>query len=258
MYRAVIITGNSERHCAFANEVSKYFELVAIISEPKKNYYSDQRRQSIEVEKHFQRLIECEKKHFENNAFDSSVPRFNVSKNILNNLDLVLEITKFKPDIILLYGTGILKEVWLDAFPNKVINLHLGLSPFYRGSATLFWPFYFNELYYLGTTIHIASIKVDAGDIIMRVLPDWIRVETDYYEITYALIKKSIKLYPKIVTQYLKGEIDPVPQDLTVGRYCKRSDFDESKLKQALNNINQLDDRSIDTLKATEYEFISC
>jgi len=258
MYRAVLITGNSERHCAFANEVSKYFELVAIISEPKKNYYSDQRRQSIEVEKHFQRLLDCEKKHFENNVFDSNIPTFNESQNNLNNPDLVCEIIKFKPDIILLYGTGILNEVWLNAFPNKVINLHLGLSPFYRGSATLFWPFYFNELHYLGTTIHIASIKVDAGDILMRVLPDWNREDNDYYEITNKLIKKSIKLYPKIVMQFLKGEINPEPQDLTVGKYCKRSDFDEPKLKHALNNINQLEDKHIDSLKATGYEFISC
>ena len=258
MYRAILITGNSERHCTFAHEVSKYFELAAIISEPTKNYYTEQRRQSKDVEKHFQRLSECEKKHFEKNVFDSSIPIFNVSKDNLNNPDLVHEIIKFKPDIILLYGTGILKEVWLDAFPNKIINLHLGLSPFYRGSATLFWPFYFNELQYLGTTIHIASIKVDAGDILMRVLPDWNRVDKDYYEITNALIKKSIKLYPKIVKQFLNGEIDPEPQDLSVGRYCKRSDFDEPKLKQALNNINQLEDKYRNTLKATEYEFISC
>ena len=105
---------------------------------------------------------------------------------------------------------------------------------------------------------YLASIKVDAGDILMRVLPDWNSVDKDYYEITNALIKKSIKLYPKIVKQFLKGEIDPEPQDLTVGRYCKRSDFDEPKLKQALNNINQLEDKNRNTLKATEYEFISC
>ena len=94
MYRAILITGNSERHCTFAHEVSKYFELAAIISEPKKNYYTEQRRQSREVEKHFQRLSECEKKHFEKNVFDSSIPIFNDFLFSSNPSDAISDVYK--------------------------------------------------------------------------------------------------------------------------------------------------------------------
>ena len=49
--------------------------------------------------------------------------------------------------------------------------MHLGLSPFYKGSATLFWPFYFLEPQFAGVTFHKISKKVDAGDILHQCTP---------------------------------------------------------------------------------------
>ena len=43
-------------------------------------------------------------------------------------------------DVVLVFGTGILREALLSAFPGRLINIHLGLSPYYRGAGTNFWP----------------------------------------------------------------------------------------------------------------------
>ena len=83
-----------------------------------------------------------------------------------------LKKRKVNPEFILLFGTEILSEEWLKRFRNKIINIHLGLSPYYRGSATLFWPFYNNDIGHLGTTIHETVSKVDAGRIIKNIYPD--------------------------------------------------------------------------------------
>ena len=46
------------------------------------------------------------------------------------------------------------------------MNLHGGLSPWYRGSATHFWPSYLLEPEYTGMTLHNLSKDIDGGNII--------------------------------------------------------------------------------------------
>ena len=38
--------------------------------------------------------------------------------------------------------------------PKEKINLHLGLSPWFKGSVTLFWPFYHLMPQFCGSTFH--------------------------------------------------------------------------------------------------------
>lgn len=42
--KAVIITSNGLRHKYFAQKISEEFEVVGVISEPKKNYYNKVKR----------------------------------------------------------------------------------------------------------------------------------------------------------------------------------------------------------------------
>ena len=58
------------------------------------------------------------------------------------------------PDVVLVCGTGILREELINLFPGHIINIHLGLSPYYRGAGTNFWPLVNREPEYLGATIH--------------------------------------------------------------------------------------------------------
>ena len=47
----------------------------------------------------------------------------------------------------------------------------MGISPYYRGTATTFWPLYDNKYKYVGGTIHSIVNKLDAGKIYYTVLP---------------------------------------------------------------------------------------
>ena len=59
----------------------------------------------------------------------------------------------------------------LSALPEVKVNLHLGLSPWYRGSATLFWPFYFLQPQFAGATFHQILPEADAGGILHQTVP---------------------------------------------------------------------------------------
>ena len=44
--------------------------------------------------------------------------------------------------------------------------MHTGLSPYYRGGNTNFWPFIYREFDCFGVTIHKLSTGIDSGDIV--------------------------------------------------------------------------------------------
>ncbi len=234
--KAIILTGNSFRHRYFVSEMVKYFDVAMVLTEEKKNYYSNEREKSPLIREHFCNLSKYEKIFFEQDISNDIPKMETVSDEGINHEEWVSKAKELVPDIILLYGTSILKEPWLNNFDGKIINLHLGLSPFYRGSATLFWPFVNNELEYVGATIHLAVKKVDAGEILARVRPD-IELRDNYYTISNKTIKKSVQRMPSIVIDYLDGKIALKKQDLSIGKRYKRSDFSELALGQALDIV---------------------
>jgi methionyl-tRNA formyltransferase len=89
----------------------------------------------------------------------------------------------------------------------------------------------------LGTTIHIATEKVDDGDILYIVKPD-IKDKDHYYDITNKLIKKSIKKFSDVVYSYDNGNIEKIPQDISKQKYFyKKKDFSEECLKKVLDEF---------------------
>ena len=229
--KALILTSRGLRHRYFAKKVAETFDVSYVITEAKRNYYTKQSEESSAIRSHFKAIGDAEVDFF-GCVNDQQEPKRREVEDI-NSPESVAWVVDQRPDVICLYGTAILREGWLEAFPSTILNLHLGLSPFYRGSATLFWPFYFKELQYLGTTIHIATAKVDAGNIIARVDAD-IRPDEDYYQITTRLIKDSIDRFPEQVKGYLEGRIKAHAQEAVASRVCKKADFSEEALLKML------------------------
>lgn len=238
--RVVVLTSNELRHKYFLKVISENFDLEGAIYEDKGQYYSKQKEQSIIVKRHFEKLSLIEKDFFyeEVNSYDFNIDKIkSISKNEINNNETINWIKKLNPELIFLFGTGILKEDWLDTFKDRIINLHLGLSPFYRGSATLFWPFFNNELQCVGATIHLATKKVDAGDILKRIKPE-IKSDDNYYTINYKTIKSAIDTLPIVAQKFKNNEISLLTQDMSNSKVYKKSDFTEEALLQVIDKYS--------------------
>ena len=114
--------------------------------------------------KHFENRYKVEQKFYgqlkPEDVF-SDIEVLYVTPNELNSNKSSEFVEKFDPDIAFIFGPDIIKPPLYSALPRLSINLHLGLSPYYRGSATLFWPFYFLLPQYAGITFHKISKHID-------------------------------------------------------------------------------------------------
>lgn len=84
----------------------------------------------------------------------------------LNAPACVAAAQQLRPDVIIVYGTAVIRRNWIDAFPGRIVNLHTGLSPWYRGADTLFWPIHDGAPDRLGVTVHLLDAGLDSGPIL--------------------------------------------------------------------------------------------
>ena len=92
--------------------------------------------------------------------------------NIINDPAEIDRMASLEPDLVLVFGTGLLRQPIIDRFAGRIINLHLGLSPHYRGAGTNFWPLVNREPEFVGATIHYLDAGIDTGAMIAHARPD--------------------------------------------------------------------------------------
>lgn len=78
---------------------------------------------------------------------------------------VVSAVVDDKPDLLLCFGTGILPHS-IVGVPLQSWNMHGGLSPWFRGDATMFWPSYLLQPQFTGVTLHQMTERVDAGALV--------------------------------------------------------------------------------------------
>ncbi len=94
--------------------------------------------------------------------------------------DLASAVAQANPDLIVLAGwMRILTPAFLDAFPQRVINLHPALPGQFAGTHAIeraFEAYQRGELDHSGCMVHVAIPEVDAGEVIdierVDILPD--------------------------------------------------------------------------------------
>ena len=173
--KLLLICGNHPRHIYFLNKISERFDINGAIVEIRENLLpippneiSD--HDKINFNKHFKNREKSEQKFFGNHDFPKC-SIFKTASDKLNSENTSKFVRSINPDIALIFGSHLIKEPLYSSLPYNTINLHLGLSPRYRGDATLFWPFYFLEPTYAGSTFHYIISEPDAGNIIHQVVP---------------------------------------------------------------------------------------
>jgi len=157
------------------------------------------------------------------------------------NLSLFpVELAAF--DLGLVFGTSLLPASLLQTLPKLTFNLHLGISPRYRGAATLFWPFYMLEPNWAGYTVHKLTDEPDAGDVVLRGAPKLER-GMRMHDVAGAATHEGLDAMVKLASHLDSGYDLVFKKQIATGKNWLQSDFREPHLQMI---YEKFDDSLVD------------
>lgn len=159
-------------------------------------------------------------------AEDRSNPEY-LPKGAINEAPHVQDITAADPDLLAAFGCSLIKEPLISDFPHRFLNVHLGLSPYYRGSGTNFFPLVEGVPEYVGATFMFLDAGIDSGEIIHQIRARIHPGDTPH-QIGNRLIGDVAVVYAELISRFDALEPMPQPASPETARLCKRDDFTES------------------------------
>jgi hypothetical protein len=233
--RVVLLTGDGLRHRYAASQWADVVQLTGVLSEAKPSSPDTPRELPAEdqavIRRHFRDRDEAERRRLGERSFPDAADVLGVPRGGSNSPDAVAWVRRHEPDLIVLYGSGVVKPPLLDEYDGRIVNLHLGLSPYYRGAGTNFWPLADRRPECVGATVHLAVSAVDAGPILAQVRPDIAPTDRAHDIGTKALVA-GVQALARVIFLYHAGRLIPVPQDLSRGRVYRRTDFNAEAVRR--------------------------
>jgi phosphoribosylglycinamide formyltransferase-1 len=167
--RIVFLSGSEVRHAFFASALARLggIDLALWISpnEPVADISDESLRTGSLLSSH--NLARRQFDHLLSMAtFTNEINHIMVKPEALSTQDTVdlIEATDF--DLIISFGCPLIRPPLVSRFRGSFINIHFGLSPYYRGSATNVWPLINGDFACLGVTYMFLDAGVDTGPII--------------------------------------------------------------------------------------------
>lgn len=85
----------------------------------------------------------------------------------INSPEVQSRLQREKADVLLDHGTSIVRPHILETAP-LALNLHWGLSPYYRGTHCTEWALINWDPFNIGVTVHRLAREIDGGDILAQ------------------------------------------------------------------------------------------
>jgi phosphoribosylglycinamide formyltransferase-1 len=241
--KIVILTGDEIRHQYFRLKVAidSRIEVLATYCEGDEkslsNTVMNNTDSSFLEQLHVKARTQAEHDFFGdsiNLLKDNSNP-IKIKSGQINNELIVAEIEKLDADLLVCYGSSLIKSSLLKTYKNRFLNVHLGLSPYYRGSGTNVWPLINEEPDMVGATFMHIDEGIDTGKIIHQIRAD-IYMGDSPHSIGCRLIKKMTHTYADIIASFnnLTDEAQPEPN----GKLYFIKDFNSDSCAKLYQNFN--------------------
>lgn len=256
-----VYSSNQPRHLAlvqklsrFAAEINFVCEATTVFPGQTKDFFSN----SPVMKKYFQNVQMAERKLFGSSSFTPPGVRTLVLKTgDISGLGKDVLASCLDADYHVVFGASYIRG-WLadELAARKATNIHMGLSPFYRGSSCNFWAMYDDKPGYVGATIHRLSKGLDNGPIIRHVRPVFVGQEPFLF--TMSAVEAAQDALLELITT---GELlsrTPIPQDrIQEIRYTRNADFSDDVAQEYLSrNISSVRMRRLMELDDPESQLV--
>lgn len=223
--KVVVFTSSGLRHKYLVNQLISSGHSVEVFKEniPPKTV-SGSTLDTEELIEYFKYVSDSEKKVFSIDKEGLKQAKFyEIEFGTLSSISLNDYIDSGQVDLYLVFGSSWIKEPLInDLIANKSINLHMGVSPYFRGTACNFWAQKdgYNSL--IGGTIHYLDEGLDSGAIIKQVtLPSG---EYDRFDAGMLAVKYTIDYLVKHIDK-LKALESYIQDKKKTIRYSRKKEF---------------------------------
>ncbi len=241
--KIIILTGNETRHKYFRLYISNQVNIKVISS------YCENTEKSLEnrVKKNpnsskLENLHVLARTQCEDDFFSESIkylPDLSntklIKKGSINNIEIVSEIIDKNADLLVCYGSSLINSDLLKVYKGKFINVHLGLSPYYRGSGTNIWPLINGEPQMIGATFMHIDEGIDTGEIIHQITTEFF-IGDSPHTIGNRLIKKMTMVYAELIQKF--SQLHTMQQYEFSGLLYKQKDFNEEACRKLYDQMN--------------------
>ena len=161
-----------------------------------------------------------------------------------------------KSDIYVVFGGSYIKGELADYLvKQKAINIHMGVSPYYRGADCNFWALYDNNPHLVGTTIHMLSKGLDSGPMLYHAMSN---IKTNAFGYTMSTIKAAFHSIAEKIKDNSIFEMKPKIQNKDNKiRYTKKIEFNEEVIKNYFKKEINLNSKKFDNLLLNDPFFLS-
>lgn len=190
--KITVFTSNHKRHNYLINRLSEITSELCVIQESRSIFPGlNQSRyiKNIETEKYFKEVNKAQDFFFYKDIIrpKNKIKILPLTLGDLSEINITQLDDFLKSDIYIVFGSSYIKGKLCDyLIRNRAINIHMGLSPFYRGTDCNFWALMDGNFKHVGSTIHYLSDGLDNGDIIYHALPK-------YFENPFLFTMSSVK-----------------------------------------------------------------
>lgn len=235
-----VFTSNQPRHLSLIKDLAKIADTVYAVIEVNTifpGHRADFFKKSDVMQHYFKNVIQSEQKIFGNiSVLPSNVRPLIMKLGDLNKVSIDVLRPLLNSDKYVVFGASYIKGELIDILvENNAYNIHMGVSPYYRGSSCNFWAAYDGNVGMVGSTIHMLSKGLDSGAMLFHALPSF---EANPFDLGMRAVKSA---HLGLVQNIASGAIDDferIVQDKSQEiRYTRNRDFDDAVAQEYLDRL---------------------
>ncbi len=240
--KITLLTSNKSRHNYLVNLLSECCDELFVIQECATIFpgvIPGHYPASETMKTYFQNVNNAQVELFGNsyiNSHSNNIKIFPILMGDLNTCSLDNISDFLKSDIYIVFGSSYIKGDLINFLVNaKAINIHMGVSPYYRGTDCNFWALYDNNPHLVGATIHLLSKGLDSGPMLYHAMSNF---KKNPYIYTMSTVKSAFHSIAERIKDKTIFDIDPLYQEKSEEvRYSRKIEFNE----KVVNDYLQLD-----------------
>lgn len=241
--KVTLFTSNQRRHNALIKEISQIADDVYVVQECRSVLPGYLKKASPTMREYFSHVISSEERIFGRLDFLPSNCHFlGIGHGDVSSIPLEDLKEALSSEYYIVFGASYIKGELVDfLIQKKALNIHMGVSPYYRGAACNFWAIYDGHPEMVGATIHMLGKGLDSGDMLWHAFPEG--NTENVFDLGMLAVESA---FCSIAEKIKSGEIlqlETVPQDRNLElRYSRESDFTDEVARQYLYNLPKMCD----------------